>query len=184
MRIAIYGLAADPIHNGHQEIIKELSKEFDEVHIIPSYNHLLKDIGVSFEHRFNMIKILYNDLEDNIYVSNDEEYNEDGSMYSLVNMISNNYEDDDEFFIVIGEDNAININKWKYNKELREEYKFVVFGRGEHERNNVWYNKDGNLFKPLSLNISSSDFRKLLDESVIDEKVYSYIIENNLYGID
>jgi len=37
MKVAIFGGSFDPIHKGHIKIIKELSKRFDKVIVLPNY---------------------------------------------------------------------------------------------------------------------------------------------------
>lgn len=183
MRIVIFGGSFNPLTKGHMEIIEELSKRFDEVHVLPSYNHILKDVDVPFYHRFEMLKEVYNDPSSNIFISNEEEYNEDGTTYNLVSNISKHYSKEDKFFICIGEDNAIGIDRWKYNEKLRDEYNFLVFGRdGEHR--DGWYKESPNEFIEFEFNVSSSLFRETLDKEIVDEKVYRYIKENNLYGVN
>lgn len=183
MRIAIFGGSFSPLTKGHMEIIEELSKRFDEVHVLPSYNHILKDVGIPFYHRFEMLKLVYNNPSSNIYISNEEEYNEDGTTYNLVSNISKHYNEKDQFFICIGEDNAIDIHRWKYNEKLREEFNFLVFGRDGEQRDG-WYKEYPNEFIEFEFNVSSSLFRETKDKDIVDEKVYYYIKENKLYGVE
>ena len=58
MKIAIYGLSADPFHNGHFEIIKRLSKTFDKVIVVPTTIRYYKANAqmFSFDERFRVVQ--------------------------------------------------------------------------------------------------------------------------------
>ena len=67
MKIAIYGGAFNPVHKGHIEIVNQLKKRFnfDKILVIPSkYSpHKSNKELVSDEHRLNMCKLAFKDIE-------------------------------------------------------------------------------------------------------------------------
>ncbi len=55
MQIAIFGLSANPVHNGHVFIVNDvLQNGIDKVIVIPCYRHVFKDNLVDYDFRFNM----------------------------------------------------------------------------------------------------------------------------------
>ena len=42
IKVALYGLSADPVHNGHKSVIRKLilSKKYNKIYIIPVYSHI------------------------------------------------------------------------------------------------------------------------------------------------
>ena len=64
-KIAIYGGAFDPMHQGHLFVINEtLSKikNLDELWVMPCYNHNQKNSVSSFESRLNILNFLTKNL--------------------------------------------------------------------------------------------------------------------------
>ena len=61
MRKACYPGSFDPISNGHLDIIKRAAKQFDELHILVSYN-IRKASTFTVEERVNMIKKVCKDI--------------------------------------------------------------------------------------------------------------------------
>ena len=82
-----------------------------------------------------------------------------------------------------GLDNYNNISNWKDAEKLLENYKYIVFKRGN---NKVQKNNQNTYFVNSFYNISSSDVRKKIKnnrnlEQFITKDVIKFINENNLY---
>lgn len=68
MRKAVYPGSFDPISNGHLDIIKRASKQFDELHILVS-NNIFKNTSFTYEERVNMIKLSTANIKNLVIVS-------------------------------------------------------------------------------------------------------------------
>lgn len=131
MKLGIYGGAFNPIHNGHVIIaISVLEKlNLDKLIIVPTYNppHRSKEDLAPYEYRRKWVKIAFEDIR-NIYVS-DFEKEKGGVSYSIetIEFFSKKY--GVKPFFIIGEDSAINFDKWYRYKELKKLATFVVYPR-------------------------------------------------------
>lgn len=198
-KIALFGLAANPPTLGHRYVIESIinSKLVDEILIMPVYKHFHNKTMVSFENRFEMCNILFNDLKDKVkivdfekqIVENYEEYK--GSTYELLNCLPNISQIDiNNLYIVIGQDNAENILTWNNGNKLKIENKFIIIPREIDSDNDKWYMKLPNYFlNDIKLfNVSSTEVRNELKNNntkrlleLVHKDVLSYILEKNLY---
>ena len=207
-KVAILGLAANPIHNGHIQLaqfVLNASKEFDEVWLMPSNNHLLKNDMVSAEHRLKMCEIAAK-KDARIKVFDYEIRNKlKGETYYFFKRLAEEKEltEKYQFAMIIGLDNANTFDKWVNFEELERLAQFVVVPRkGVKKDINVnWYLQKPHIFLNNENNIidisstlireklenfdklppEAQIFRKLRIVNYIDEKVLDYILENNLY---
>lgn len=212
-KVAIIGGTFDPVHIGHVEMAKYLvdNKTVDEVWILPSYNSPHKDIDTidSYEHRINMLKLAFSDI-DNIHISRfEEDYSKMHAFtktytYEILEDLSNKYVNID-FRFVVGFDSIKMIGTWHRYLELIRDYYFYIFDRvddefqtmeqkkfyldnlGKHKGINFRYE----MFDYKVPNISSTSIREMIKNigeyqnvlSVfLDKKVIEYIIKYNLYG--
>lgn len=96
---ACYPGSFDPISNGHLDIIKRASKQFDEVHILVSYN-IRKHSTFSVEERIDMIKEVCKDLKNvKVFSSNDltVKYCEDNNIPIIIRGLRNYMDYENEF---------------------------------------------------------------------------------------
>lgn len=183
----------------------------DEVWMLPSYNSPHKDIDTkkSFENRVNMLNLSFqNDnnvkislFEREYYESKDKEIKT--YTIDILDAIKNKYLNLRIHFIV-GFDSIKQISTWHNYKKLLNDFWFYIFDREDNEfttkeqkeiylknlrvKNNInFYYEFMNIDIP---NISSTEIRLLLKDrlknkgkllTLIPEKVYNYICENNLY---
>jgi len=135
MKIALYGGAFDPVHNGHIAVVDFIHNlnYFDEIWILPSEHHKYDKTMSSFDDRVNMCKLSFEEYE-NVYVKSIEQFIyqtklSDGSTYDLIRYLKEIYSEN-EFYFIIGEDNAQSINQWKESEKLREMLRFITLTRG------------------------------------------------------
>ena len=148
-KIAILGGAFNPIHIGHIEIANSLLNKynFDEIWFLVSFNPPHKklidennfvhrcnmvEIAIKNNNKFKLIKIEYDLYKNKIYNIN--------STYNVMNYIKNNYKND--FYIIIGYDELINIKSWVDYDKLLNENKFIIIKR-------INYNIDKNFIDSL-----------------------------------
>ncbi len=197
MNIAILGGSFDPPHKGHVAIANRLIKllHFDEVWLMPCYQHPFSKNLSSPDKRFKMTKY----LEDNktllrqgfggqVKVSDLEIKNKTTS-YTIdtLKFLTEKYPKD-KFCWVIGTDQVDNFTKWKKWQEIINNYKLIVvprtgFKKEELELKNITL-IDREKFPPIY--ISSSLIRKRVREkksisNLVPKKIEEYIIQNKLY---
>lgn len=209
INVAILGLAGNPIHLGHIQLaqfVLNVSKKIDEVWLMPSYDHMQKNNMVSAEHRFEMCKIAAK-VDKRIKVFDYEIDNKlGGETYYLfkklkdeknITIEGNTYSVDKfRFYMIIGIDNANKFHTWVNFEELEKLAKFIVVPRKGVDRDYSvnWYTQKPHIFlnneTPI-IDVSSTEIRRLLNKPIeiqaheiskyLDENVWKYIIENNLY---
>jgi len=175
VQLAIFGGSFDPIHIAHEAIVNKAlnSLEIDKIIVVPTYLNPFKS---SFHYepniRFNLLKKVFNN-NPKIEIC-DYEINQNRPVYSIetVNYLKNLYKPS-KIFIIIGEDNIKDLNKWNNINELKELAQFVVFKRLGFENDKL------NDFKTLDLNIdiSSTQLREKVDLSYIPEQIKEDILE-------
>lgn len=196
--VAIFGGTFNPIHVGHNEIIKHLSNisNIDKVILIPTKipPHKNSDFLAAAEHRYNMCKIIASDYS-NVEVSDIELYRE-GKSYTIdtVKALESEY-NNQQLALTVGGDMLVSFDCWKDYKEILEKCVLITFKR-TYISDIEYYNSIEKLRSSganiLDLNftitdVSSTkirnDFSLNLDSNLIDHRVKNYILENNLYGV-
>lgn len=178
MKIGIYGGAFNPPHISHQQIVNKLLKQhyLDKIIIVTVGDNCHKENLIGFNHRYNMLKLLFNN--ENILISAFENQDKFISTYQTLDCFKDKYPHDEIYFIC-GIDNIPKIKKWKRYHYLLDNYKIIVIPRN-------------NLPKPLNhpnliytnikvKSISSTQARNSLNKKYLDQKVVNYIKDNNLY---
>lgn len=188
MKVCVYGMAGDPIHCGHYELVYELSKRFDQVWVMPCYKSIHGKSLSPFHHRMAMCSIAIHIK--NVVVSPFEGMviQDDGpkGTEEILAYLKKCYVGYDIYY-AIGQDNANGITKWKNWEALLSNNKFVVFPRAEVEPTTDWYMKPPHLridFKPI--NISSTIIRQAVKNGEtnilhLDPLVEDYIRREKLY---
>jgi len=182
----------DPIHNGHLKLVNFFVNEtdLDEVWIIISpLNPLKSESVITKEDRFKMAEIsLMN--KNNIRISKIEFFmNKPNYTINTLNELSRQ-NPENNFVLLIGEDNLNRFNEWKNHKEILKSHMLYVYPR----RNDFSIPKEFKnnpkikLFNAPIIKNSSSQIRKNLEENIdvsdlIHPKVYKYIKDNKIYII-
>jgi len=190
-RVGLLGGAFNPIHIGHlvmaQVAVEKL--RLDEVVFVPSFisTHNRKNMLVSPEHRFNMVKLA---LRGNLKFSvSDMEIKRKGVSYTIdtVKTLKEKTRKNTKYYFIIGQDNYNTLRSWKDIDELLRLVDFVVMKREDNKKNEKKIK--AKFIDMPSIGFSSSFIRKniALKKSVqyyVPEKVIQYIKENNLYSIN
>ncbi len=99
MRKACYPGSFDPISNGHYDIIKRASKQFDELHVLVSYN-VNKKSTFTIQERVDMIAEACKNLPNvKVYSSSDlvVKYCEDNNIPTIIRGLRNYADYENEF---------------------------------------------------------------------------------------
>ena len=128
MDIAILGGSFDPPHKGHTAIANRLLKiyHFDEIWLMPCYQHPFNKNLSAPEKRFEMTKYLENGR---VKVS-DYEIRKKTISYTIntLRSLTKKYPQD-RFYWIIGTDQADSFTKWKDWKEIVNNFKLIVVPR-------------------------------------------------------
>lgn len=196
-KVAILGGAFNPIHKGHIQLaqfVLNTSGKFDEIWLMPAYNHMYNKDMVSAEHRLKMCELAAK-YDNRIKVFDYEIRNQlKGETYYFFKRLKEEKEltEKYQFSMIIGLDNANTFNKWVNFEELERLAEFVVVPRSgvERDMNVDWYLQKPHIFLNCETNIievSSTMIRDLLNKkssdvlNYLDKDVFNYILENNLY---
>jgi len=200
-KVAILGGAFNPITAAHIQLaqfVLNTSGEFDEVWLMPAYNHMYNKHMVSAEHRLRMCE-LASEIDGRIKVFDYEIKNElAGETFNFFKRLKTEETLNERynFSMIIGLDNANTFDKWVNYQELERMARFVVIPRKGVERDlNVdWYLKEPHIFLNNENNImqiSSTEVRAILNnegiakykelEGKLHPDVIRYIYNNKLY---
>ena len=174
MRIAIFGGSFDPIHIAHVAIVENaLSKlDIDKLVVVPTYlNPFKNSFYLDPEIRFKLLKKVFHKFK-KVEVSN-YEINQQKLSYTIntVTYLKNLY-NPSKIYLIIGEDNIDDLNKWYKFDELKVLVEFIVASRPGFET------KEANKFKSLdiNINISSTSLRDNIDLDYIPIEIKDDIL--------
>lgn len=196
MKIAIYGGAFNPIHNGHINLVLSMNEiyKFDKILIIPTGKPVHKSDSefASNEDRIKMCKLAFKG--NRVFEVSDIEMRskEKSYTYNTVQKLKKKYKDA-EFYLIIGGDMLEIFDSWYEYLKLSQEVKVICAARQE--------NYDDLKKKQLELfglgcetvlreipvfQVSSSEIRRKLKShqtvtKLLPDSVYKYIKERKLY---
>ncbi|CAD2076178.1 nicotinate-nucleotide adenylyltransferase [Phocicoccus pinnipedialis] len=185
MKIGIFGGTFNPIHLGHVNAIGEAKMHFDldKVIVIPAAQSPHKtDKPIKDSDRVEMIKRATKYLD---FVEIDSlELERSGVSYTYDTMLElMKRHVGAELYFIMGEDQYNSFDKWHNYEELLELANFIVLRRsGSNIRiDKPFLEKETRVFE-----VSSSEIRKRIKleqqySHLLNEQVYTYIKEHNLY---
>jgi len=158
--------------------------------LMPAFQAPLKDEKpLDSGHRMNMINLAFKN-RDKIEIS-DWELRQKGTSYTIntVKYILSFYENIQEFFILLGMDQAVDLHKWKSIKEILDlGIRFLIFPREGYHKDQIQPDiREACLFiSGPHISISSSRIRKMLKDGkdvkqLLPDTVYKYINKYGLY---
>ena len=180
MRVGLFFGTFNPLHNAHLGICNKLleKKIIDEVWLVltPHSPHKKLDDLVDAFIRLDMINEVINKLQ-NIKVS-DIEFGMKKPNYTYLTLkeIKKKFPDN-EYLIVMGEDNFLNFDTWKNNKFIKSNFQIISYPRSKKSIDDIFDHY---------FDISSSDIRDLVKRnsdisSLVPDEIYLYIKEKGLY---
>ena len=188
--ITVFGGTFNPITKAHEKIVKKIIEIYDVDNFIflPVGNRYTRKNITDVYHRMNMIKLVFTNNE-KVKISeielNQDEYK--GTYHSL-KLLNKEY---DDIYFIFGADNLLDLHTWLNVDLLLSEYKFIVINRNKRDLHKIIEEKfekykEHFFILDLDLDISSSMIRENLEQNKdkLNEKVYSYIKQNNLYEVN
>lgn len=180
----VYGGSFNPPTLAHKAIVDLLIDSFkpDNLIIIPTGNSYDRKEMLDFSYRYEMSRLAF----PSCIISDVENHNEKymGTLDTL-NKLSDNY---DDIYFVMGADNILGIKTWIRWEELLKNYNFIIMRRDSLDIDTFINNElkeYKNHFKIIDIDYKISSTRVRDDiknnKDLIDDKVYEYIIRNNLY---
>ncbi len=199
-KYGIFGGSFNPIHYGHLMICEYIKEEMglDKVIFIPTGNPPHKDLGVSAEDRYEMVKLAISPNPD--FEISDIETTRVNLSYTVdtIRELKKIYKEEKLYFL-IGLDSLFQLKTWKKIDDLSQEIEFVVALRPgyidkEEIDNEIDFLRENfgtriNLIKTPLYEISSTDLRDRIHEGkslryLIPKKVLDYIEESGFYKGD
>lgn len=190
MKIGIFGGCFNPPHNMHKKIALDLiDKDYlDKVIYVPTGNKYNKKDLVSFIDRYNMLNLMTKDLV-NLEVSDFEYKNDLVYTYQTLDYFKEKYQDNEIYFIC-GTDNLKEIKFWCNYKYILKNYKLLVIKRNDDKIDNILEElieyKNNIIISQVESKVLSSTLiiNNINNQNYcknIDDKVYKYIRNKNLY---
>ena len=199
-KYGIFGGSFNPIHYGHLMICEYIKEEMglDKVIFIPTGNPPHKDLGVSAEDRYEMVKLAISPNPD--FEISDIETTRVNLSYTVdtIRELKKIYKEEKLYFL-IGLDSLFQLKTWKKIGDLSQEIEFVVALRPgyinkEEINNEIDFLRENfgtkiNLIKTPLYEISSTDLRERIHQGkslryLIPKKVLDYIEESGFYKGD
>jgi len=203
--IALFFGSYNPCHNTHIKVAECVSKldYIDEVQLVVSPQNPFKHDLADYNDRFNMCELSVENYA-NITVNHIERYLPLPSFtINALNELSK-LNPDTKYYMIMGLDIFLDIDKWKSYKVICEKYPFLVLPRDfdietnekcfiykktELLNSNVIINKDTVFLKDFKISsLSSTKIRNSVANSedisiFVPETVNKYIHQHNLYKI-
>lgn len=191
MNIGLYFGTFDPIHRGHINIVNFLIDNclVEKVWFVvtPENPDKISNNLTDFIHRYEMVKIEVKD--NNNLLASDVELKLERPNYTINSLryISNAFPDNN-FSLIIGEDNLVNFKKWKDYKEIMNNFKIYVYPRKTRLKRDMKLLMSNNIeiIEAPLIDLSSTNIRNIINDKnyakqFISDSIYKYITTNNLY---
>lgn len=200
MKIALFGGAFDPITKGHIKVCNYLIDKHivDEVWLMPCYVSYYGKKMATCDDRLRMCQLaVEHNKNSKVKVSDYEIANKlTGESIDIIKKLQADHKD--QFYFVIGMDNAIKITGWTDWEVLIGLIPFIVMPRSGYTLSQTdssitpiaptaWFMKDPHIYlADYEANIMSStqvrdDLRTKKSCDLIDDPVSDYIKSNTLY---
>jgi len=193
MKIGLFGGTFDPPHLGHVRLALYVlnEKNLQKVILVPAYKTPYEDkvSVVSFEHRFNMVKIAV-DSHPELELS-DIEGQRGGDSYTIdtIRQLKKLYDlSSEELYLIVGADSFQRFSEWKEPESILTESRVCVLKRNNISSGyNEKYLNKAELLENDFHDISSRELRNKIAHQeelgdLLNSRVADYIKENGLYA--
>ena len=195
-KIGFYGGSFNPPTKAHIELAKKVIKEcsLDKVIFVPVGDLYEKEGMAKAIHRYNMLEIASN-REVNLQVSDIEiRETKNYKTIEIFEILKNEYRKEEIYFIM-GADNLQKLPFWHESNKLVSDYNYIILDRGLTKTKDIIENNEllkknekrftiiGNIeFYDCSSTTIREQIKKGENPENLDDGVYSYIRENNIYS--
>lgn len=184
--LIIFGGSFNPPTLAHKELIDKIKLKYNNAKIIivpvSCKNYTWKHNLINDEDRYNMLKLMFNDIEISRYEFMIDKYE---GTYKL---LSDFKKIDKDIYFLIGSDNLAQMPLWLNFNNLIKDFKFIVVKRPGDEIDFKEFKEYENNFSIIEMNstISSTKIREnvLKYHNWLDVKVFKYIKDHNLYEVN
>lgn len=194
-KYGIMGGTFNPIHLAHLYIAYEAKEQLnlDKVMFMPAGNPPHKKGSIiDAKFRSEMVSKAIENYEG--FEINSYEINKNGYSYTYETLNALR-EPGVKLYFIAGADSLMDIEKWKNTKDVLKNCTFVVFNRGEFDRETLngqkeylesKYSAEIILLEIMNIDISSTIIRQRIKEGkrvdfFLPNKVLEYINDNNIY---
>lgn len=190
MRVFFYGGTFDPPHIGHKMIVEYCLDKCDKLILIPNKKSpdKLSNPVATYAQRKDMLKLLFNNKK---IVISDFERDSDKINYTYLTIkhLKKSYKNS-VLTMVIGNDQLVNLKKWKNFEFILNEVKILCFNRllSDNDKSKNKLIKDIKFIEKFNINISSSIVRKnILNNSIknlggmLNNEIINYIMKERIY---
>ena len=162
MKIGIIGGAFNPPTWGHVRMAQVASSYVDEVWLQPCFNHMFGKNMASPQQRIEMCRLAVRETDRTSVSPYEVEQKLDCCTYDMLRLLEKQIPG--QYYFVIGQDNANEIEKWKHHKQLIKKFPFIVIPRIGFVSDRDWYKQSPHIFvKDAALpEVSSTEVRDLL----------------------
>jgi nicotinate-nucleotide adenylyltransferase len=136
MRIGIYGGAFDPVTLGHKTVLEVIQNcgLVDQVWVAPCLSHPFDKKMAPFDDRVAMCKFgLKIDDKATFLLTSVQHHINSEKTYDVLKYLGNE-NPSNQYFVIIGCDQAREIHRWYKWEELTDHYKFIIVKRWGHAR--------------------------------------------------
>jgi nicotinate-nucleotide adenylyltransferase len=189
MKIGLFFGSFNPIHIGHTAIANCMVEKggIDRLWFVVSPQNPFKDKEdlLSDKIRLQMVNLAID--YDNRFEACDIELNMPLPSFTIntLNCLQTKYPDN-EFLLIMGADNFVNLPKWKDYETLITNYRFLIYPRPECNPENIVLKGNFTFIDAPMLKISSTQIRRDIADNkdvsqFLSPKVNNLIIHNLLY---
>jgi nicotinate-nucleotide adenylyltransferase len=186
MKIALFGMSADPPHRGHGEILRWLAQHFDHVAVWASDNPF-KEHQCPLRDRAMMLQLMIDDLSVPAgKIALHEELSHRRSLTSARQ--AHTMWPHAELTLVVGSDLVAQLPRWYKSDELFQEVEILVVPRPGYDVSDAdlkAVRSHGGRVAIADLaetfDISSTYYRRTDDPDALSQSVRAYIDHHNLY---
>lgn len=184
----VYGGAFNPLTNAHIDIVNLILKTYNDskVIIVPVGNDYNKKSLIDFNHRYNMINLVFKN-NDRVIVSKLEYENKFLGTLETLKKLEKDYKN---LTLLVGSDNILYFDKWINYEKLLKRYPLLIVNR-----DNVLINQVMSKYNYLNVKFNIIKYNSEINSSLIREDlfkyknwlnkdIFNYIVENKLYGVD
>lgn len=189
--IGLFFGSFNPIHIGHLIIANYMAtrSSIDQVWLVVSPHNPLKD-KKTLASNYDRLHLVNLGIGDNdIIRSSSIEFNLPQPSYTIntLEYLKEKYPEK-EFSLIMGGDNLKSLNKWKNYELLLRDYHIHVYNRPGYDLGEFQHHESVTVYEDVpQMSISASYIRERIQQGqsiryLVPEKVYSYLLDYNMYN--